>query len=315
MLTFERAASWCRGFLCIVLGTVVGVAAVNYTVNFYSVFRSSERAGVRLYSNERMGKYLLGMRYIPDQFNGILIGSSVSENWPLHQVGGVRIYNASLSGGNISEEKLIADNVLAHGHIALAVFCIHPYLTATHGTKTSYMTSQDYWAALGSLPLFREYAGALLAHAGIGGVLVDEYGISDAPPNAEAQAVRARRLAALKSGATPLQVDTTAFAEYASLLESARAHGAKIVGFVPPLYAPDYLGQMEEMRAYVARVKTLFAPGEMVVDFTAPEYAAYSLDRGLFLEGVHLRARAAGFFSRELAGAIARSSPPDSAAH
>jgi hypothetical protein len=313
-LTFNRPASWCAAFLSAVIGVVIVTATVNYLVDFYGLFHHRDHAPVKLYSNERMGKYLLAMHYIPDHFGGLLVGSSISDNWPLHQVGAVRVYNASLSGGNVSEEKLIAENVFASGHMALVVFCIHPYLTANHGPKTSYMTSQDYWAALGSVPLFREYAGSLLAHAGRGSVLVDEYGISSAQPEAEAQAARERRLAAQKAGSVRgIEIDPTAFAEYEALLKAARAQGARVVGFVPPLYAPAYAGQIEAFRTYVSQMAKLFMPTEPIIDFNAPAYAAYADDRSLFQDGVHLTPRAAAFFSRQLALAIekANNSQPE----
>jgi hypothetical protein len=293
----ESPRRWCITVVCLTLGAVVAIAATNWTIDFYQLFHPAKGARVSLYSNERMGKYLLSLRYISTNFDGLFIGSSVSQNWPLTRLGELKIYNISLSGANISEEKVMAENVFARRQVKLAVFCIHPYLTMSHGLKSSYMTPQDYWAAFGSLPLFREYAGELLARHGGGAALVDPDGVTFAPHPEQ------------KAGAAAvggLQVDEEAVAEYVQLVAEAHAQGARVVAFVPPISVAVRQREGAAMQAYVRRMADLFtSTGDVVVDFNSSRYAALWVDAGTFIEdGTHLTDQAAAQFATNLERAI-----------
>ena len=311
-MTSRAATRWCASYFALLVIALISFAGVNYWCDFYGLFGTRDH--VRLYSNERTGKFLLGLRYIPEHFRGILIGSSISENWDLSVVSGLAVYNASLSGGNITEESLIADNAFQRGHIALAIFCIHPYLTATHGRKSAYMNEREYWGALGSIPLLREYAGAAsLARSG-GAPLADENGVS----HFEQNAVLARPP---DHGAAPvreIEVDEQAFEEYARLVRRARNAGARIVAFIPPVFAPKYREERKVYERYVSRIRSLFLANELIVDFNGPEYARLTEDPASFYDGTHLSAQAAAYFSQTLADKIASDlasagSPPPAA--
>lgn len=294
---------WCAAYFAILLAALLGIASLNYAVDFYGLFRDSRQRAIRVYANERTGKYLLSFRYIPENFQGILIGTSVSDNWDIAPVDSIRIYNASVAGANISEEKLIADNALARGHIRLAVFCIHPYLTMNHGRKTDYMDPREYWGALGSIQLLRDYTGATLAKVLGAPAFANANGVGRSEAGADEAEARARWRRALQHAEalpTEIGVDEQAFREYAALLRSARAHGAVVVGFMPPVYAPSYRVQRAAYQAYFARFRALFSPHELVIDFNAEPYARLAADPATFYDGTHLSDQGAKFFAGEL---------------
>lgn len=95
-------------------------------------FREPVGRKLMIYANERTSKYLFGYRYIPANFDGILIGSSISDNWDISKIQESHVYNISIASGNITEERLVAENVFARGRMKLAIFCIHTYLTTQH---------------------------------------------------------------------------------------------------------------------------------------------------------------------------------------
>lgn len=68
---------------CIV-GALAAAAALcwlNYRVDLYGLFgKDHDRSGM-VYSNERSGKYLLSLRYVPEHCDSLLVGSSVTDNW------------------------------------------------------------------------------------------------------------------------------------------------------------------------------------------------------------------------------------------
>jgi hypothetical protein len=297
------ARAWCVAYFAMVIATLALVAGANYALDFYGLFADTADRPIRLYANERTGKYLLSLRYIPANFQGIIIGPSVSQNWDVRRVGSIHIYNASVDGANISEEKLIADNAFARGRMRLAVFCIHPYLTMNHGRKTDYMSPREYWGALGSIQLLRDYTGAVLAHLLGTPAFADGNGVGSSEAEADDAEAAARWQRAMRHAQAPppdLTVDEQAVSEYALLVRSARAHGAVVVGFIPPIYAVGYRSQGEAYQNYFSRMRKLFAPDETIIDFNAPQYTSYTADAATFYDGTHLSRRGAGFFSREL---------------
>lgn len=289
---------WCASFAAIIISVAAAIIVLNYSMDFYGLFRDVQGKKIKVYANERTSKYLFSYRYIPTNFDGILIGSSLSRTWDVSRIKGVRVYNASIAGGNISEEKLIADNVLARRHVKLVIFCIHPYLTATHGRRSDYMYPREYWGALGSIDLVRVYIKFLGARFGLAKDRYDEYGVNN---EFEPDPIEALNRAAASKRLT---VDEIAFAEYAQVLETSRAHGAKIVAFIPPMFVGRYEAEKAEYDVYFARMAKLFRPDEKIIDFNARPYATYTRDQGNFYDGAHLTANAADFFSRELASAV-----------
>lgn len=313
----NASGKWCGYFAAILLSSSGIIGAANYQIDFYGLFKDPSGKKFKLHANERTTKYLYGYRYIPANFDGILFGPSITANWGTSAVTRARVYNASINGGNISEEALIGDNVFAHGKIKLAIFCIHPYLTATHGRKSEQMDTREYWGALGSMSLLHSYIAYWRNHANGDKDIGDENGTESFGDGGE----HAARFAALsdaevraRAAAKPFVVNEAAFAAYANLVKAARAHGARVVAFVPPLYAPVYDGGRAAFDAYVARVGALFRPDEQIIDFNRPAFAAHLRDRATFPDGTHLSPAAAAYFSAALASAIAQGPDPREAA-
>jgi hypothetical protein len=308
-LTFsprQKPAHWCAAYFAILLVALAAVIGVDYAVDFYGVFHDSRSRAIRVYSNEPAVKYLLSYRYIPENFAGIVIGPSVSENLDISRVGSLRIYNASISGANISEEKLLADNILPRGHVRVAIFCIHPYLTRDHGPKSGSMGPAAYWSALGSIQLLRDYAHAAVAGLKDVPPLADENGVGNFGAQVDSDEAKVRWTHKLRDlGSVTITIDEQAFNEYSALLESVRKRGAIIVGFIPPIYGPEYAPNREIYERYFARIRALFRPEETVVDFNDPKYDAVTGDAAAFYDGTHLSDKGTRFFSAELRRLVA----------
>jgi alginate O-acetyltransferase complex protein AlgI len=215
--------------------TAVGALCwVNYRVDLYGLFGQDPDRGIVVYSNERSGKYLLSLRYVPERFDGLLVGTSMTDNWDTAQAAPIRMYNGSINGGNISEAKLVADNVLDRKNLTVVVFCIHPYLTATHGRKAGGMDAQEFWSALGSLQLLREYSVAYLISRGVKRGKWNASGVNDFEVNVQ------KRISWEQAGEPglpeALSIDPVAYSEFAELVNRARAQGATVVRMSPPIY-------------------------------------------------------------------------------
>jgi hypothetical protein len=302
----RAAARWCWRFAGTVLAAALAVAALNAAIDWYGLFRDPTGRALAGHSSERTAKFLLAHRYVGANFDGLIVGTSLTDNWDPAQVRAARLYNASLNGGNISEERMLVDEVLASGRVHLVVFCIHPFLTASIGPKSGEMNPRTLRGALGSVELLKEYAHAGMQAAGLeqGGAFLPDGRYLYQAPAADQRAFRADPATAKRAKAVDAPVNEAAVAEYAQLLAEARAQGARVAGFIPPMYAPYYEERKALYDAYFVRLRALFAPGELVVDFNAPPYAAYDADAGNFQDGYHLTAQGAARFSAELGAAL-----------
>src|SRR4051794_15647193 len=72
---------WIAVTVSLVIGCVGAFAGFNYFMDPYGLFREVRGRDIPVTVNERTTKYLLGYNYIPTNFDGVLVGSSISGNW------------------------------------------------------------------------------------------------------------------------------------------------------------------------------------------------------------------------------------------
>lgn len=278
------------------------IAVVNARVDFYGVFggRGQERTVV---SNERFTKYVHAFRYIPENFDALLIGSSISEDLDTSQIHGHRMYNASIPSASITEEALIADLALERGRFGLVVVCFDPNLFISHGRKAGGMSPGDYYSSLGSMQLFRDYVGAAGIRFGVLPNRFTPFGVKyreqpKVPIDGDALiAVDQKKL-----GPAGFQVDPEAVTEFAALLSRVRAHGARIVAYFPPVYAPRYAALHYDV--FEAPARSLLLPGDRLLDFNDGSFAEVVRDKKSFVDGVHLSNAVSTLVAKELDHAI-----------
>lgn len=284
------AKCWNCVTVALVLFLAASCAAINYRLNEYGLFGNVVHCTCLPHTNEneRTAKYLYAFNYIPLNFDAVLIGSSISDNWDTAQIRNYRVYNASIDGGNISEEKLIADNVLRRGHIRLTLILVYPYLTATHGRKSGYMIPQEYWGALGSLQLIREYLSGAEVRLGMVREEFNSFGRDDfPPPPPEPHAAGNRR-----EKVASFHIDPEAEKEFGSLVAEARSAGAQIVAILPPIAADKWSSEEVAYRDYDAKMLRYFLPNDIVIDMNDRALEPLREDSRNFPDGLHLTSAA-----------------------
>lgn len=279
---------WNLAVLSFTLAIATGSAALNYSLNIFGVFGNAAGLKLVVYDNERTSKYLFSYNYIPANFDALLVGTSISDNWDTSRLTCMRLYNGSISGGNISEEALVAENVLLRSRPKLVMFVIHPYLTETSGRKSGYMNKQEYWGALGSIQLLRAYWNKWLVERGTKRQEFSEYGQDDfelhpVPVDRKVPAV----------GDAPLHVDARALKEYADLLARARSRGARIIGIIPPVEEGLGKANGQSYQAYYRQIRPLFLPSEPIIDFNNGDFDALRNQPSNFQDKLHLSRPAA----------------------
>ena len=273
---------------------VAVVAAINWRTNAYGVFGDSVGQSRPVIANERQTKYLFSFNYIPRNFDSLLVGSSIASNIDTSKIHGMRMYNAALSGGNITEESLIAENALRLGHLRFLVACLNPYLVQTHGRKAGGMSPRDFWGALGSTDLMSSYLGALAIRWGLAHQRFTAEGRQDMldfeqpPADAEGGPKAARAPGSFTREMSEFPLDAIAMEQLAELAQLARARGAAVVWVLAPVYSPTYQMRRLAYRKFEDRIRALAQPGELIIDFNDGSFAALTTQANSFADGVHL---------------------------
>jgi hypothetical protein len=274
--------------LLFVLAAVVCV--VNLIADPFGVFRSTRGRSLSVYENERTAKFLLNQKYVPENFDALLIGSSISANWRTSMIHNARVYNESIDGGNAAEEQLLVSQALPAGHFRYALLVIAPFLTHSHQFNEGGMGRPTRREALGSINVLREEMNATAVHLGL--------------QQREFFADGSKTLHTPRRGigGFPMEtfvIDPEALADYKQLIHDLRSRGIAIIFVQPPFYEPIYQSIRATMDVYL-RTTGLLNADDVMIDFNGPKYKAFRADRSNFDDGIHLSAAAAVQLSKAL---------------
>ena len=305
MISSISSKKWLVLFSVILVSLTASLVTANYFVDYYGLFRDVEGKKLIPYDNFRLAKYLYSYNYIPVNFDGILLGPSVSMNFDSSKIVNRNVYNLSIDGGNISENKLIADIALSKGQFSLVVFTNHPYMIRDFGPKTPYLNPREYYGALGNVQLLKEYFHWAAARLNLyhNAYQVDENGVFDYEKPSHL-------LSGFQSNPGPFdeypsyKVEERALDEYKQLVHAARSHGAKLVVLIPPIYSEAYLAHKDHYDDNFKEVSDLFLPHEEIINFNLPLYSKYTDDVSNFQDYIHLSRKGAEIFSLEFASQI-----------
>jgi hypothetical protein len=272
--------------------TVIGALALgagiclglNVWFDIYGLFRNPHGRLLPAYGDERIAKYLLNEHYVPANFDGLLLGPSITANWYTKRFENFRIYNESLNGGNIVEEKSVVDQALPSHKMRIALMLVHPSLTLSHDFQTVPLTPRENLAALGSQSLLDAYKDVVLQrrHAS---VETDGFGTEYFGDPKVLNPINVRLM---QPGTDYFDVDPIALKTYSDLLQEFCAYHVQTVLIVPPLAESLYGPKKTAFKNYLELIRS-HAPEQMnLIDFTSDEYEAFRRDRANFSDGIHL---------------------------
>ncbi|HEX7838906.1 MAG TPA: hypothetical protein VF469_15620 [Kofleriaceae bacterium] len=282
--------SWLIATVATALVAAGLVAGANAAADIYGVFRDPAHRTLSVYGDDRVAKYLLSTRYVQANFDGVLIGSSMSGNWDTGKMQSLHLYNESLNGGNMVEEKAIVDHLLERPGIRAALVVVHPFLTASHEFNTVQIGPREIWGALGSQNLFDAYKSALKIRLGREEQAFDAAGTEDM--GEDAKKLNATLQAMMKPG-TDFEIDPIALAAYRDIVAALRARHIPIAFVIPPTAEPLFTLKRDAFRRYAEALLGTRRPDERLLDFSSDEFAAFRQDASQFSDGVHLRGHGA----------------------
>jgi hypothetical protein len=276
------------------------IVSFNVYMNEYGLFGNAKGKSIKVWNNERTSKYLLSYNYIPANFEGILIGPSVSDNIETKKISGFKIYNTSINGGNISELKYIAENVIHNGNLKFIIVCLYPYLTKNHGRKTSSIDPREYWGTLGSWETVKLYKEKILTKLNLKQNLNNDYGCNNFLIEAE-EPIIPRQIGTniitkenlnenmITNNNRNFQtehIDEVAYNELAYVLKLARDRKTQIFAFYYPYYINNF--DIVKFNSYKDRIDKLFMRHDVVWDFNNDEHLKFRNDSNNYSDKKHL---------------------------
>jgi len=302
-LTFK---SFTKQFLIISVISIIFVISFNIYKNEFGLFGKQKNKNIRIHFAEKSSKYLLSFNYIPNNFNGILVGPSLSDQMmDTKKLSTYDIYNMSMDGGNISELKFAIDNILKYGKIKLFIICLDPYITKNSGRKSSQINNKEYLGTLGSLFTVKFYLHRLmnLKKKGNQNIYFDSYwGYTDNEYDKKDQNATLNINKKLKSlddrnyNIDSLKIDKQAYTELKDILYDVRKENIKIIAyyyprpkriFEHPLYHKEYLKYRKKID------KLLKYNIDTVIDFETNKYNYIRDNDNSYSDGGHLSRKGA----------------------
>jgi hypothetical protein len=277
-----NAGAWLRRTLALLLAFLTLTVLINMLIDRYGVFGLSRSKALLALGDERVSKHLLAMRYVPENFKQILLGSSVSGNLQLGQ-GASEVYNFSINGANVVEIKALFDEYLAVRRPERVYLLVHPYFTADHRFATVTLGKHQWQSSLASLSLFEVYREDLAQGLGRRTAEVRPdgsyiFGDGTKPLNPE--------LRQMFFDGADINVDPIAVKAFDETVKELNARQIQVVYLVLPMDERMLAVKRSAFERYVAARLVGKKPSDLVFDFT--KEAAGEASPIKFMDGVHL---------------------------
>jgi len=266
------------------------MVSFNIYMNEYGLFGDVKGKSIKIYGDERTSKYLLSFNYIPSNFDGLLIGSSVSDNIDPKEFVGRRIYNASINGAAVAELKILVDNVLAKGDLKCVIVSLYPILTEGDEKRTSRMVSQEYWSSLGSIGTLDFYRTKILIRYGGMYDYFNDYGRYNynlRKAGRDSMGLIQQKAARMEPNEA-ITVNDRAYKELDALLKTLRAKGTKIFAYYHPIPQDYFVLYEKSYRSYQKRMNALFDSTDVLWDYNTAEFTDFRKDYTNYCDDIHL---------------------------
>ena len=290
-----------KTFLKVVLvGTfllLVASVAINVYLDIFGLFRSVDNRKLPVYHNERMAKYLLSYRYVPANFNAVVIGTSLSDNldFATYQtdLAEFKIYNASMMGANISEVSRVAGNLIKGG-VKNIIFCVSPYQMKNTGEKEMEMNEKLYYSAIGSKNLYETYGVALIRKSGLMPFKfpkkhINEFGVNNFTERYKVKNVaeHIHNIAEIEKN-IPMTIAEEAVAELKELFLLMQKEKINLIVYFHPVPIELYTSKQPEYELFQKMVGEMIPKDAMLINFNSPQYSGFRKNYEHYIDNGHL---------------------------
>ena len=285
---------------------LTGFVAANYAIDLYGLFHNVKGRSISIYSDERTTKYLLAHNYVPYNFEAYIIGPSLSANLNPKEIADHKIYNLSMMGANITEEKAVVEKAMEKSKPRFVILCLHPYLTADHGMKTGMINSREYYGALGSVSLCKSYLLKFirdhdLMPSKFPADQFNDYGCNHYNSLLQKIPVEEKIKEQLaEQGAVKGDIDAVAYAEFGELIDDFQRNKVEIIAYFHPLPFLIHERFKSTLDSYQDRMTRTLKGKATLIDFNSPQYHFFTKDLGNYIDHGHFSDQGQAFVLREI---------------
>lgn len=275
------------------------VVAFNIYVDIFGLFLG--RKNRKIYTNERTSKYLLSFRYIPENYDGFILGPSLSANLNPTQIRSGKIYNASIMGANISDLHYLVKNMINRGKMKVAILCLDPYLTKEFGKKSATIDPKEYFGALGSVNLIKTYTmfavrNSNLFQAKFSPVMTDENGWNRF--ELEMKEINPKKAIEEKVDSNFIEqtkIDSEAYLELKEVINELKKNNVKVIAYFTCKPHSIYLVGKKHYNRFEREMLQLFDSNDLVMNLNDEKYKSVTSDYASFVDHGHLSAKGQTF--------------------
>jgi hypothetical protein len=283
---------------------VIATVALNIYIDIFGLFLG--RTDRKVYTNERTSKYLLSFRYIPKNYDGFILGPSLSANLDPTQIQNFKIYNASIMGANISDLHYLVNNMITKGNMKVAIICLDPYLTKEFGKKNATIDPKEYFGALGSVNLVKTYGMFCVRKFNLfpsrfAPDLIDVNGRNNFElemKEVDSKKAIEEKVRLKKHEAT--EINPKSYEELAQVIAELRAKNIQLVAYFSPIPYPIFSIGKDKYTEFESKMSKLFNQDDILLNLNDEKYKAITSDYATFIDHGHLSTSGQAFVLSEI---------------
>jgi hypothetical protein len=279
-----------------VAGLLLLLTSIHVSLDIYGLIRPVKGRKLKVHYRERISKILLSQRYVPQNFDTVILGTSLSDNLDMNAGAATsrkRIYNASIMGADISTLNIVAQN-LVRGGIKKMIICVSPYMMKRSAATNESDTSWVPLYTIGRKFVYEAYMVALFRFFGImkskfPPAQYDAEGVNHYYPLFSVQNIEQKIAAVIEDNKDrKIFNDPYAILEFESLLHFLEANDVNYLLYFHPLPHEILLSKEEEYQTFHELIHTIVRDSSRLVDFNGPEYLYFTCDHTNYLDHGHL---------------------------
>lgn len=266
---------------------VISFIAYNYYADDFGLWRQHEKR--RVWTESVSSKYLMSIKYVPENYDNIIIGPSVSEILDPGRIQSAGFYNLSSAGANIQKQqpaiKAYFDSAKPGG---ILLVTLYPYFVNHHKPIRDSVFEKPFQSTLFSLfpiqVIVSKLQNALLktdnvydeSHNGRGKISNWKIHVNK-KLDSYLDKLSKRRSAYIESnGASekPFTVNDDSVAQLRATIEMAKENEFEVIAYYYPLNKWDF--EFRNLTGDWARFRqamdTVFNKSDVVIDFNVDEF-------------------------------------------
>lgn len=279
---------------------VILITGINYSLDIYGIARSVKGRKLKVYYNEKITKYFFSFRYIPQNFNTVILGTSLSDSLDVSEYNKKsqknKVYNGSIMGANIGLLYPMVENVV-RGGVKNIIICLSPYMMKnSKGISLPKPSPMRVYVA-GTKFLFQAYLVALIRFLGLmpkkfPANQFNEFGVHHYYNLFKIIDINEKFRQVIDDNKDkPIVKDPGAYQYLKTLIDFLNYNEVNYFIYFHPLPVEIFESKKTEYDNFHQRVRNIVGNDEIILDLNEKSYAFITSDYSNYLDHGHLSAK------------------------